>query len=910
MLLECLHRPSRPQASVNALPDCEEAVWATLQDMPPFRFPDSNGEISVALVGEDPLRLRFFQHIFAMCQYHTGENWTPLHFHIISTDPVAFLEQLEALLPRVLPRIYVESHLANDQVHIQMLKRLKALQGQTAKESADAFACVHLLHPADKLKNQWLKIRSGTGDTPLANYILLLNPRPNENEYVCKALLKVFSDNTPCFIGIGGDRLPETASPALRLRNIPLDGSCQEDSALAALEKRALQVHTYYEKEYDQRKSSAAILESFGDSNSYNHRSSRRAALSISAKLHRCGLEETPESARQILKLLEVRSEEDWRTLQSLLLMEHRSWQCFMLTEGWRLPTAEELKDPVRGAYTFSNPSHKLKLEGIGCHPCLVDSELPAVPAQFPLQAAQVLPLQNWTPEHWDNPNKPTDKLDPLDRMSVQLHRLLNTRLREEFPATLAHYREQLTQTLEGTAALKPFQKLFALGDRILAGEDNNDWQWNRLYAQLPADAMQLPAVSAYITELRNAIRCAMERNAYRDFKKTDLDLLLALPDILDPSEPPVIYKLSSGVDWENVVCSVMIEPRKLVLLHSGKEQVEADANKKQYTDLFSARNCDTTVHLLNTATNIAPPDNALLDVTGADPATLLWALKHPALRNLPRIYYAGGTLCTDDPDRFDPRRYTHRRRWLTVRETLLLSGNQLQENADAHILLEMQEEYKDYFDILRDCRPDILADLAVDLRPFGNKDSVSYYDKTGEHKQVLTRMEGEMITDLTIEDNNISFRFASNEARACLLKEGNVLEALVYHKLLSSGLFDDVRISVKVGWFADRVRGADTTNEIDVVCTRGLRTYFISCKKTSHLTQEYYPEVWYEAHHFGVDAVPLLVWASNSANRDQVHINRGKRMNVQTIHLDTSRSAESCCAELLNQIKSVLSRI
>jgi hypothetical protein len=102
-------------------------------------------------------------------------------------------------------------------------------------------------------------------------------------------------------------------------------------------------------------------------------------------------------------------------------------------------------------------------------------------------------------------------------------------------------------------------------------------------------------------------------------------------------------------------------------------------------------------------------------------------------------------------------------------------------------------------------------------------------------------------------------------------------------------------------------VEGDQTTNEVDVICTKGLRTCFISCKKTRALEQAYYPEVWYEAHRFGVDAVPVLVTTSHEGF-GLAHITRGERMGVTTIALNPADGADECARQILEEITDLLS--
>ena len=80
------------------------------------------------------------------------------------------------------------------------------------------------------------------------------------------------------------------------------------------------------------------------------------------------------------------------------------------------------------------------------------------------------------------------------------------------------------------------------------------------------------------------------------------------------------------------------------------------------------------------------------------------------------------------------------------------------------------------------------------------------------------------------IPEETVSFRFRDGQIRAWLRDVGSVLELYVYKACLDTGLFQDVRTSAVVDWEGDS-RGQAVSNELDVMCTRGVTPVFISCK-------------------------------------------------------------------------------
>ena len=80
------------------------------------------------------------------------------------------------------------------------------------------------------------------------------------------------------------------------------------------------------------------------------------------------------------------------------------------------------------------------------------------------------------------------------------------------------------------------------------------------------------------------------------------------------------------------------------------------------------------------------------------------------------------------------------------------------------------------------------------------------------------------------VPEESVSFRFRDGQIRAWLRDVGSVLELYVYKACLDTGLFQDVRTSAVVDWDGEGGLKA-VSNELDVMCTRGVTPVFISCK-------------------------------------------------------------------------------
>lgn len=168
---------------------------------------------------------------------------------------------------------------------------------------------------------------------------------------------------------------------------------------------------------------------------------------------------------------------------------------------------------------------------------------------------------------------------------------------------------------------------------------------------------------------------------------------------------------------------------------------------------------------------------------------------------------------------------------------------------------------------------------------------------KKGESMILEPMDEKPMIEKKTVKGKDgfhIQFVYRNHSTKECLMKEGNILEAYTYHSIWNGAFVDDVKLNVAFTWDAERaddslVRGA-ITNEIDLVCTKNMQTYFISCKQTRP-QKEYLQEIKFFADYFGIDGKAIIItssWETSSKiledREKDVLTNRSKKMEVYYI--------------------------
>lgn len=155
--------------------------------------------------------------------------------------------------------------------------------------------------------------------------------------------------------------------------------------------------------------------------------------------------------------------------------------------------------------------------------------------------------------------------------------------------------------------------------------------------------------------------------------------------------------------------------------------------------------------------------------------------------------------------------------------------------------------------------------------------------------------MDASLLEDLAGRSSEFRLRFVyyNRATRECLMKEGNILEAYVYYSIWRNARVDDVKLNVAFTWDAEKSEDAlekgVITNEIDLVCTRNMQTFFISCKQAMPKT-EYLQEIKYFADYFGIDGKAVLVTSNGKTgsepkkNAAQLLSERSQKMHIYYI--------------------------
>ena len=131
--------------------------------------------------------------------------------------------------------------------------------------------------------------------------------------------------------------------------------------------------------------------------------------------------------------------------------------------------------------------------------------------------------------------------------------------------------------------------------------------------------------------------------------------------------------------------------------------------------------------------------------------------------------------------------------------------------------------------------------------------------------------------------EEGVRFTFRDQQIRLWLRDVGSVLELMVHKACVDSGLFDDVRLSAVVDWEGSERQNA-VTNELDVMCTRGVTPVFISCK-TGDVKTEALNELAILRDRFGGKIARAAVVTAERGGAPMR--NRAGELNIQVIDLN-----------------------
>lgn len=668
-----------------------------------YMHTDENGRqvMDVAIIGDSPMRDTLVKHVFACAQLPD----TDLNIRIVSEDAGAYLQKLRKDCPLLDTTV---------RMYLNGVAKHKTLNKEITETPLANLYFYETEHFSEEEKAADSQFTLELYDvTPLPRYYLLVSEDEKKNSAAAEHLIRHYTKakGETVFIGYLNDR-----GDGYGLQNFSRKGSLKriqsasfgENAKYSAdekkfkteIEKRALAVHAFYTKGYWETASKEEIRKSL---EGYNLRSSLRAALSIPYKLFACGgLRETDEAAGLKFYRAVFGTDAGKKTAEAeknrMIWLEHRSWQAFMIMEGWRKPSWEELED-----YAFRRGNdHRNKEETKKLSPCICASGI-----DKPL-ACQTLTKSEWN--SLTEEEMTAKGFDPLDKMSVHLHQLCGRLAREN--GDLLSYFKSLREELHGANAdeklLGDTDYLQELCKRMRRGDPNINRRWSDFCGEymtlLKEDRYE--HARAVFSQIRDKMKVTAAYNSFRDYKGIDIDILHAIPLILMNKPIKTVYKLLCPQTWANLMSVILLEPDELVLLSA--EPAEPDtAPWKMFLRQRGLGHVKIRTALLD-GVRPSARTGAVLDITAAPPELVCRAAADSRFKTLPVVLYENGGLVSLTG--FDELAFCAQTRSLTVGETLQMLGATAPKSREQDLLLDLWSTYQEIWNVYQDSirTPDI----------------------------------------------------------------------------------------------------------------------------------------------------------------------------------------------------------
>ncbi|MBQ9008622.1 MAG: DUF1887 family protein [Clostridia bacterium] len=295
-------------------------------------------------------------------------------------------------------------------------------------------------------------------------------------------------------------------------------------------------------------------------------------------------------------------------------------------------------------------------------------------------------------------------------------------------------------------------------------------------------------------------------------------------------------------------------------------------------------------------------PDCAL-DIAGGSESALFAGGRLCASWDIPVFTYSSKRNCFFNIQNAE---FAHNRPCtveLRVEDCFLMAGGAMREGrVDNRILHRYMHLFDPFFRVFMEHRR-IWTKAITYIQRISQKDPGSLHaeggiTEKGEHgrrvsvpRELLKSLEKlDMIRNLSITEERVSFDFADAWIRTWLRDVGSVLELYIYKVCLDSGVFKDVVTSAVVDWLGEESGHSNITNELDVMGTSGVRSAFISCK-TCEAKTEALNELAILRDRFGGRMASAAIVTAENGSSAMLH--RATELGIDVIDLRDLRNPD-----------------
>ncbi len=358
----------------------------------------------------------------------------------------------------------------------------------------------------------------------------------------------------------------------------------------------------------------------------------------------------------------------------------------------------------------------------------------------------------------------------------------------------------------------------------------------------------------------------------------------------------------------ENILASQVFAPERTVFLcpQSVKNDSRATGSIVSYlrakghtgdirfygTDLYDTRKI---IETLNTLTG--EYEDCVMDITGGTDQALFAAGLVCGKKGIPSFTYSNkkNTFFSIKDAPFGDRVPCDLT--LTVEDCFLMAGGSVRKGrVDNNILGKYMGFFKPFFDVYLKYRTDWTnivryfqstsapkdGVISMDIEaPYSVKADRGYISANASAMDALQKMG--FLKNVRVTKEKVTYTFRDSQVRTWLRDIGSVLETYVFKVCSDMGIFDDVCTSVVVDWEGDGKQG-NVTNELDVMCSKGVTPVFISCK-TCEIKTEALNELSVLRDRFGGKGARAAIVSSSKCQSITRH--RAEELDIMVIDLD-----------------------
>lgn len=402
------------------------------------------------------------------------------------------------------------------------------------------------------------------------------------------------------------------------------------------------------------------------------------------------------------------------------------------------------------------------------------------------------------------------------------------------------------------------------------------------------------------------------------------------------------LIELFDSCQIENVIAGLRFLPQKIVFV-SFKEVM----TRKRISDLekfFKIRNIDIVLEceivgrydyaaIYNKLNEIIDRnEDCCFDLTGGKELVLTAMGAVSAVRDVPMVQFnvkTGDLIRVKNCDDIvEPEKSA-----MSINESVVLNGGAIIHDDSEDYGWDLSGDFSNDIEIMWDiCKKNCglwnrQSNVFESFERFGRIDEGYWvtvnlkYLKEARHDTLLDASiisdltANGLISDYSLEDDKLIFRYKNNQVWRCISKAGNILELYAYKTLKEIAVedpsyYDDIDVGIIVDWDGIIHDGTtaerDTRNEIDIIIMRDLVPVFISCKNG-----EVHKEAMYElstvADRFGgkyAKKILLTTYISKDSESRKYILQRACDMKIDIIEGVDKMTKEEFVDTLRKRVK------